>query len=85
LKKIEDEDLKFEQNIERKAELLRKHREEQKNALVRKHEISDAMATMRITNDFTLLDKLFAKQSKGKDLNKVILLFLVCMCVCSFI
>lgn len=47
-------------------ELLNKHNEEAKTALIRKHEIADAMERMRMTNDFTLLDKLFASKKKDK-------------------
>jgi hypothetical protein len=52
-----------------KAELLAHHRAEVKDSLNRKHEIANAMEQMKITNDFTLLQKVFEKQkaaSKAK-------------------
>lgn len=73
LQNIALQDSKYEDIQEQRAEMLRKHAEEAKNSLIRKHEISDAMDRMRMTNDFTLLDKLFAsKKKKGekKDLGK---------------
>mmetsp|Transcript_1921 Transcript_1921/g.3066 ORF Transcript_1921/g.3066 Transcript_1921/m.3066 type:complete len:537 (+) Transcript_1921:179-1789(+) len=66
LKHIESMDSRYEEIQSHKADLLNKHAEEAKQSLVRKHEISDMMDKMRMTNDFTLLDKLFAKQKGGK-------------------
>ena len=34
---------------------------------MRKHEIAETMEKMRMTNDFTLLDKLFANKNKNKN------------------
>lgn len=65
LKSIEDADYRHEKIVETKEEMLRKHMEEQKNSLIRKHEISDVMDKMRQTNDFSLLEKLFAKKKKA--------------------
>ena len=73
LQNISLQEAKYEDIQEQRAEMLRKHAEEAKNSLIRKHEISDAMDRMRMTNDFTLLDKLFAsKKKKGekKDMGK---------------
>ncbi len=54
-----------------RGEMLSKHSEEAKGSLIRKHEISDAMERMRMTNDFTLLDKLFVKNKKNGGDKKV--------------
>jgi hypothetical protein len=74
LQHISMQELRYEEIIARKEEMLRKHAEEAKTSLIRKHEISDAMDRMRTTNDFTLLDKLFAskkgKKGEKKDLGK---------------
>ena len=37
-------------------------------ALVRKHEISAAMEEMKVTNDYTLLNKLFPEKGKKSRL-----------------
>lgn len=66
LQKIYSEDHKYEEMKNTRHELLNKHNEEAKTALIRKHEIADAMERMRMTNDFTLLDKLFASKKKDK-------------------
>lgn len=67
LQKIYTEDNKFEEIKGKKEEMLRRHNDESKQSLVRKHEIGETMERMRMTNDFTLLDKLFVnkKGSKG--------------------
>jgi hypothetical protein len=74
LQHIAQQDIKYEEILAQKEEMLRRHAEEQKQALIRKHEIADAMDRMRMTNDFTLLDKLFAskkgKKGEKKDLGK---------------
>ena len=73
LKKIEDANLRYDVIQARKDELNKKHRDEVKSSLTRKHQINDAMEAMRVANDFTALDKLFAKKpekDKGKDDDK---------------
>jgi hypothetical protein len=68
LQKIYNEDNKYEDILQKKQEMLNKHAEESKQSLVRKHEISDTMEKMKMSNDFTLLDKLFAsKKSNNKN------------------
>jgi hypothetical protein len=66
LKKIEDDDRKFEEIQDAKRKLELQHEMETKNSIIRKHEIADTMEKMRQTNDFTLLDKLFAKKAAKK-------------------
>lgn len=58
LKRVEQDDLTYERLMTEKEEMLRRHREELKQALIRKHQITDAMEQMRVTNDFSLLSKL---------------------------
>lgn len=70
LKRIEDEDLRYERITNSKSDMLRRHREEMKHSLIRKHEIGDAMERMRMTNDYSLLDKLFAKKGKKEKRGK---------------
>lgn len=65
LKRIEDDDMRYENIQNGKRDLMRKYRMEEKRSLCRKHEIADAMDTMRVTGDFTLLDKIFAKNQKS--------------------
>lgn len=71
LQAIEEADMRYERIQNDKKELMRKHREEVKASLNRKHAISNAMDLMRVTNDYTLLDQLFndkkgrKKKSKG--------------------
>jgi hypothetical protein len=65
LKKIQESDARYDKIQAGKQDLLLKRLEETKNSLCRKHEISDAMESMRISNDFGMLDKLFAKK-QGK-------------------
>ena len=43
-----------------------KYRAEQKRTLTRKHEIADAMETMRVTGDTKLLDRIF-NSDKGNS------------------
>ena len=64
LQKIEAEDLKYATIQFQRKQMMDKHNEEAKQSLIRKYEISDAMERMRLTNDFTLLDKLFEKKKK---------------------
>lgn len=70
LKKIEDEDRKYEMIQDAKKKLEVNHALEQKSSLIRKHEISETMEKMRQTNDFTLLDKLFVKKAAEDNKNK---------------
>lgn len=65
LQKIYTEDSNYSMIKAQKAELLAKHRAEVKDSLNRKHEIANAMEQMKITNDFTLLQKVFEKQKKA--------------------
>lgn len=71
LQKIYSEDNKYEEIQGKKEEMLKRHSEDAKQALVRKHEIADTMDRMKMTNDFSLLDKLFVKSSSknSKKLN----------------
>lgn len=68
LRRIEDDDARYEQIQEQKRLMMESHRQEVQQGLIRKHEIVNAMETMRTTNDFTLLDKLF--ESKKKQLEE---------------
>lgn len=62
LKRIEDAENRYE-NIQRlRHEILCKHREDVKTSLTRKHEISNVMEQMKISNDFSMLDKLFVSK-----------------------
>mmetsp|Transcript_7259 Transcript_7259/g.7959 ORF Transcript_7259/g.7959 Transcript_7259/m.7959 type:complete len:524 (-) Transcript_7259:120-1691(-) len=70
LQKIYTEDNKYEDILNQKEEMLKKHAEEAKQSLIRKHEISDTMERMRMSNDFTLLDKLFSSR-KNHNKNKM--------------
>ena len=70
MQKIKTEDIKHHSVKEQKADLLRKHKQEVKESLIRKHEIAFAMETMRITNDFSMLDQLFASKKKNKKGSK---------------
>jgi hypothetical protein len=73
LQSIINADLRYEKIQESKHNMLDRHREESKHSLCRKHEISNAMDMMRMTNDFSLLDQLFTdkkgkkKRQKGGD------------------
>lgn len=76
LQSIINADLRYEKIQEQRMELLRRHREETKHSLCRKHEIANAMDVMRVTNDFSLLDQLFSdkkgkkKRHKNEDLGE---------------
>ena len=63
-------DMRYEKIQEQRTDLIRRHREEVKHSLNRKHEISNAMDLMRVTNDFTLLDQLFADKKGRKKKQK---------------
>lgn len=67
LSKIYNEDNKYEEITTRKLDMLKRHSEESKQSLIRKHEISDTMERMRMTNDYTLLDKLFINKKTKKE------------------
>lgn len=71
LQAIHDADMRYERIQEQKSDLMRRHREEAKQSLTRKHAIANAMDLMRVTNDYTLLDQLFTdKKSRRKKKNK---------------
>ena len=66
LKRIEDAENRYDNIQRQRAELLYKHKEEMKYTLTRKHEIAYVMDQMRISNDFSMLDKLFiSKKNKS--------------------
>ena len=65
LSKIYDEDIRYASIKKQKTDLLSKQREETKDALNRKHEIAFAMEQMKITNDFTILQKVMEKQKNA--------------------
>lgn len=67
LAKIEAEDQRWEDIKAEKRRMYLKHTEEVKSTLIRKHEVAAAMDTMRATNDFSLLDTLFAGKKKDKS------------------
>eukprot|EP00981_Chlorochromonas_danica_P001992 scaffold409_cov167-Ochromonas_danica.AAC.24 len=71
LQKIYSEDNKYEEIQEKKLEMLRRHNDECKQSLMRKHEISETMERMRMTNDFTLLDKLFAAKKSRQSRSRM--------------
>lgn len=60
LKRIEDDDMRYNDAKEKKRQLMLRYRSEQKKSLTRKHEIADAMEAMRVTGDTRQLDKIFA-------------------------
>jgi hypothetical protein len=64
LRKIEDNEDRYEMIQAQRQNLLDKRREEMKYAMLRKHEVNEIMDLMRITNDFTLLAKLSVKKAK---------------------
>lgn len=70
LNKIYTEDNKYEEICYKKSEMYQRHAEEAKQALIRKHEIADTMERMRMTNDYSLLDKLFSSK-KNANKNKL--------------
>lgn len=66
LKRIEDAENRYDNIQRQRHEILCKHKDEVKMTLTRKHEISHAMDQMKISNDFSMLDKLFiGKKNKG--------------------
>lgn len=69
-KRIEDDDLNYEKLLEQKEAILKRHREELKVALIRKHQIAAAMEEMKVTNDYTLLNKLFAEKGRRSRQDK---------------
>jgi hypothetical protein len=70
LQKIYNEDNKYEEINSKKLEMLKRHTDEAKHALVRKHEIAETMEKMKMTNDFSLLDKLFATKKNNQKTGK---------------
>ena len=64
LKRIEDAESRYDRIQAQREELLYKQKEEMKYTLTRKHEISNVMDQMRISNDFSMLDKLFVGKKK---------------------
>eukprot|EP00607_Mallomonas_marina_P003977 CAMPEP_0182437984 /NCGR_PEP_ID=MMETSP1167-20130531/85427_1 /TAXON_ID=2988 /ORGANISM="Mallomonas Sp, Strain CCMP3275" /LENGTH=499 /DNA_ID=CAMNT_0024631117 /DNA_START=131 /DNA_END=1630 /DNA_ORIENTATION=+ len=66
LRKIQSEDEKTERLLIERLEMQRRHKEEAKQSLQRKHAISNAMDIMRVTNDFSMLDQLFSGGKKGR-------------------
>lgn len=65
LRNIEAEDERTKRLLTEKEEMQRRHKEELKQSVVRKHQIASAMEIMRVTNDYTLLDQIFSGK-KGK-------------------
>mmetsp|Transcript_2733 Transcript_2733/g.2866 ORF Transcript_2733/g.2866 Transcript_2733/m.2866 type:complete len:237 (-) Transcript_2733:402-1112(-) len=66
LKRIEDAESRYDNIQRQRAEISYKHGEEVKLSLTRKHELSNVMDQMRISNDFSMLDKLFvSKKNKA--------------------
>ena len=59
-----DNEERYESIQAQRKTLLEKRREEMKFSMLRKHEVSEIMDLMRITNDFTLLAKLSVKKAK---------------------
>lgn len=72
IKMINESDLRYEAMKKQQKELMKRHNDELKYSLIRKHAISNAMDLMRVTNDYSLLDKLFNenKRNRKKDKNK---------------
>lgn len=52
--------------LQQREELQRRHKEELKTSLLRKHALANAMEIMRATNDSTLLDQILSGK-KGKS------------------
>lgn len=69
LRNIEAEDERTKRILAEKEEMQRRHREEQKQSVVRKHQIASAMEIMRVSNDYSLLDQIFSGK-KGKHNRK---------------
>jgi hypothetical protein len=66
MKAIHEADVRYEKIQQQKRELMKRHNEEAKFSLTRKHAINNAMDIMRVTNDYTLLDKLFNESKRGR-------------------
>lgn len=62
LKRIEDAEDRYENIQRQRHEILCKHKEDVKFSLTRKHEIANVMEQMKISNDFSMLDKLFVNK-----------------------
>lgn len=67
LKRIEDADKRYDNILDQKKDLMNRYRQEEKKSLTRKHAIADAMDLMRVTGDFSLLDKAFGGSTKKGD------------------
>lgn len=65
LKRIEDADKRYDNMLDQKKDLMKRYRQEEKKSLTRKHAIADAMDQMRVTGDFSLLDKIFGGSTGG--------------------
>lgn len=74
IKMINESDLRYESMKKQQQEMMKRHNDELKYSLIRKHAINNAMDLMRVTNDYSLLDKLFNenKRNRKKDKNKTI-------------
>jgi len=66
LQRIQSLDSRYGEIEYNKAKLAKKQAEAAKNNLIRKHEISDSMDRMKMSNDFSILDKLFTKKDNSK-------------------
>ncbi len=66
MRAIAEADRRYEKIQEEKRDILKRHNEESKYSLTRKHMINNAMDMMRVTNDYSLLDKLFNENKRGK-------------------
>lgn len=67
LRRIQADDGKYDHIQEQKRAMMDTHKQEVQTSLIRKHEVINAMETMRSTNDFTLLDKLYDRKAKRSD------------------
>lgn len=70
MQRVHEADLRYEKIQYDKLELQRRHREEAKQSLTRKHQIANAMDMMRVTNDYTLLDQLFSDKKNRRRTKK---------------
>ena len=71
LSRIYDEDMKYAAIKKQRSDLLSAQRAEVKDSLNRKHEIAFAMEQMKITNDFSMLQKVMEKQKNANNKGKV--------------
>lgn len=70
LQRIQSMEDKYNQIQDEKYSMKTKQAEEAKKSLIRKHEITDAMDKMRVTNDYSILDKLFKKKDMKATLDE---------------